>query len=130
LVLYYCIIFNRKAYEQPVWISVGVGLLGIFASLNLIFDHFSTSFTATLDFALRELIIEKKSIFKNVIEEYKFEDICRFIVEKDMSIETHWDRWEVKVELKTGKQFLIPNSWTRDFNLCEEVVQSVNKFLQ
>lgn len=116
--------------EQPIWISVGVGLLGIFTMLNAIFDFFGEVSNSTLDFALRKLIIEKKSLFKNAVEEYEFEEIRQFIVEKDENIDIHWDRWEVKVELKTGNHFLIPNSWTRDLSECEEVVRSANKFLQ
>jgi hypothetical protein len=116
--------------KQSIWMSVSIGLLGIFALLNPVIDLFRASFTATLDFALRQMIIEKKSIFKNVVEEYKFDDISRFMVEKDMSIDIHWDRWEVRVELKTGKQFLVPNSWTRDFSQCDEIVHSANKLLQ
>jgi len=115
--------------DQPKWALVGCGLIGILFILHPFLEFFSSSHTTTLDFSLRKVTIKKRSVIGNSVKVYNFENINRFIAEEDMDYERPFDRWGIQMELKTGKQIQLPNSWVQDENLCGEIAQSANGYL-
>jgi len=75
----------------PPGAVIGVGGLGLFLILHLVFDSFKFSRTI-IDYLLCKVFIENRSLFGNSVKEFQFSEIRGFYAKEDFSPErpTGW----------------------------------------
>jgi hypothetical protein len=114
--------------DFPKWSIAGVGILGLSLTLQTIIRRPDTS-RAIIDYTMRKVVLEKRSVFGDSSKGYDFSEIRGFRVKQDFDPDKP-DGWHIEMELKVGEPLELVHSFNRAPEQLEEIVQSVNQRLQ
>ena len=124
----FCIYGIYKPIDSPKGALAGAGLLFILCALQPFLSHFRTKHTTIFDYSLKKIIFEKKNLTGQSIEEYNFAEVNTLQIKQDFDIDRP-NGWYIEIELKTGAQIEVSNSFHSVEKSLEQIVQTANKYL-
>jgi hypothetical protein len=114
--------------EQPKWAFISLGVITILGETVFILGRYETSATI-LDRVSGKVIFERKTLLRHTAQEYSFDEIKCFEVVRDADVDRPAG-YIIQMELLSGKQIEIENSFERNQNQCKETCNKLNDYLQ